>query len=61
MSARCRRGVDARSAARAHALADLAATLRARRALLPVAVAGVALLAGGSVVLGAWLKGTLER
>ena len=35
--------------------ADLAATLRARDGLPPVAVPVVAALAGGSVALGAWL------
>ena len=36
--------------------ADLAATLRARDGLPPVAVPVVAALAGGSVALGAWLQ-----
>ena len=37
-------------------LGDLAATLRERRALPAAAVAGVALLAGGSAAAGAWLS-----
>jgi hypothetical protein len=36
--------------------ADLTATLRERDALSPVAVPAVAALAGGSVLLGAWLQ-----
>ena len=40
--------------------ADLVATLRARDALSPVAVPAVAVLAGGSVLLGAWLSRELD-
>jgi hypothetical protein len=36
--------------------ADLVATLRARDILPPLAVPAVAALAGGSLVLGAWLR-----
>jgi hypothetical protein len=40
--------------------ADLAATLRARDALPPHAVAAVAAIAGGSVLLGAYLQSVLD-
>ena len=40
--------------------ADLVATLRARDSLSPVAVPVVAAIAGGSVVLGAWLSRELD-
>jgi hypothetical protein len=40
--------------------ADLVATLRARDALSPVAVPAVAAIAGGSVLLGAWLQRELD-
>jgi hypothetical protein len=40
--------------------ADLVATLRARDSLSPVAVPAVAALAGGSVLLGAWLSRELD-
>ncbi len=40
--------------------ADLVATLRARDALPPLAVPAVAALAGGSVVLGAWLQAAVD-
>lgn len=40
--------------------ADLVATLRARDSLPPLAVPVVAALAGGSVLLGAWLHGAVE-
>ena len=40
--------------------ADLAATLRDRDALSPVAVPAVAAIAGGSVLLGAWLQRELD-
>jgi hypothetical protein len=40
--------------------ADLVATLRARDALPPLAVPAVAALAGGSVVLGAWLQAVVD-
>jgi hypothetical protein len=36
--------------------ADFAATIRERDALSPVAVPAVAAIAGGSVLLGAWLQ-----
>jgi hypothetical protein len=36
--------------------ADLVATLRGRRALSGVAVAGVGLIAGGAAAVGAWLS-----
>ena|SRR5215210_3813269 len=39
---------------------DLAATLRARRHLPAPAAAGVALVAGGSVLLGLWLSSELD-
>jgi hypothetical protein len=39
---------------------DLAATLRARDDLHPVAVAGVGALAAGSAVLGLWLSRELD-
>ena len=41
-------------------LADLVATLRARDALSPMAVPAVAAIAGGSVLLGAWLQTALD-
>ena len=41
-------------------LADLAATLRHRDALPPLAVPAVAALAGGSVLLGAYLQHALD-
>lgn len=40
--------------------ADLVATLRARDSLPPLAVPTVALLAGGSLVLGAWLQSAVD-
>ena len=40
--------------------ADLVATLRGRGSLPPAAVPVVAALAGGSVVLGAWLQRELD-
>jgi hypothetical protein len=40
--------------------ADLAATLRHRDALPPLAVPAVAALAGGSVLLGLWLQQALD-
>jgi len=40
--------------------ADLVATLRGRGALPPAAVPVVAVLAGGSIVLGAWLQRELD-
>ena len=40
--------------------ADLVATLRARDALPPLAAPAVAVLAGGSVVLGAWIQGAVD-
>jgi hypothetical protein len=39
---------------------DLAATLRARDHLSPLAVAGVGALAAGSALLGLWLSGELD-
>jgi len=41
-------------------VADLAATLRARRGLSTAAVAGTAALAGGSAVLHSWLQSELD-
>ena len=41
-------------------LADLAATLRARDELPPLAVPAVAAMAGGSVLLGAYLQAALD-
>jgi hypothetical protein len=40
--------------------ADLAATLRAREHLPPLAVAGVSTLAAGSALLGLWLSRELD-
>src|SRR5215211_5163714 len=40
--------------------ADLAATLRARDRLPSLAAPAVALLAGGSLVLGAWLQASVD-
>lgn len=40
--------------------ADLVATLRGRDALSPLAVPAVAAIAGGSVLLGAWLQRELD-
>jgi hypothetical protein len=40
--------------------ADLVATLRARDALPPLAVPAVAAIAGGSVLLGAYLQSALD-
>ena len=40
--------------------ADLYATLRARDRLSPLAVPAVVALAGGSIVLGAWLQATAD-
>jgi hypothetical protein len=40
--------------------ADLLATLRARDALAPSAVAGVGAVAAGSVLLGLWFQATLD-
>ena len=40
--------------------ADLVATLRARDGLSPLTVPVVATMAGGSVILGAWLQRELE-
>jgi hypothetical protein len=40
--------------------ADLVATLRARDALPPLATPAVAVLAGGSVLLGAYLQAALD-
>jgi hypothetical protein len=40
--------------------ADLAGTLRAREELPPLAVPAVAALAGGSLLLGAWLQAALD-
>jgi len=39
---------------------DLAATLRARDDLSPLAVAGVGLMAGGSVLLELWLRAQVD-
>jgi len=39
---------------------DLAATLRARDDLAPAAVAGVAVIAGGSTLLGLWFQAALD-
>jgi hypothetical protein len=58
-----REGHGARSWVRAGVLADtvdLVATLRARRELSFVAVAGVVVLAAGSVAAGAWLERELD-
>jgi hypothetical protein len=41
-------------------LGDLVATLRARDLLPPLAVPAVAAIAGGSVLLGAWLQSELD-
>jgi hypothetical protein len=40
--------------------ADLAGTLRARDSLPPLAAPAVAALAGGSVLLGAWLQSAVD-
>ena len=41
-------------------LGDLVATLRARDALPPLAAPAVVAIAGGSVLLGAWLQAALD-
>ena len=41
-------------------LGDLVATLRARDSLPPLALPAVAAIAGGSVLLGAWLQGAVD-
>jgi hypothetical protein len=58
-----RRGHGANPWLRAAVLADLAdlvATVRARRDLPPLAVAGVGLLAGGSAALGLWVQSAVD-
>ena len=40
--------------------ADLVATLRARDSLPPLAVPAVAAIAGGSLLLGAWLQSAVD-
>jgi hypothetical protein len=40
--------------------ADLAATLRARDDLPPAAVAGVTVIASGSILLGVWFQAALD-
>jgi hypothetical protein len=57
-------GSDARPWLRAGALADaadLVATLRARSALPPLAVAGVSVVAAGSALLGLWLQREVDQ
>jgi hypothetical protein len=58
-----RRGHGANPWMRAGVLADtadLVATLRARRHLPPLAVAGVALLAAGSAAVGLWAQSAVD-
>jgi hypothetical protein len=58
-----RRGHGANAWLRAGVLADaadLVATVRARHDLPPLAVAGVGLLAGGSVALGLWIQSAVD-
>jgi hypothetical protein len=58
-----REGTGARPWVRAGVLADtvdLVATLRARRELPALAVAGVAVIAAGSIAAGAWLERELD-
>jgi hypothetical protein len=58
-----RRGYGASPWLRAGVLADaadLVATLRARHHLPPLAVAGVGLVAAGSVVLGLWVQSAVD-
>jgi hypothetical protein len=62
-AAALRNGHGARPWLRAGMLADaadLVATLRARDALAPIAVPVVVAMAGGSVLLGAWLQRELD-
>ena len=63
VSARHRRGRAARPwirAGMAADLGDLLGTLRARDELPPLAVPAVAAIAGGSILLGAWLQSALD-
>ena len=58
-----RAGYGTRSWLRAGMLADaadLVATLRARDRLPPVAAAAVSVVAGGSLLLGAWLQAAVD-
>jgi hypothetical protein len=58
---RSRRGAAARLRAGVAAdAADLAATLRARDTIPPLAVPAVVAIAGGSVLLGAYLQSALD-